>query len=315
LVHGDEGDDDKPAMWVSDDPAPAGLWPVLRAEHPRSGLWPLLLDTLSSDPRRPWDDGELWPASMSHPGDHDPDGCWRQGAAYTATGDDDDVLPPADRVAVTAPYGQRWPGLADPGEVRMDPDEHADRCAEDLLRSRPGLRLGLVAVDRGGAALSVAGWQGAVNYINDTARLSAVLQAWEDRFGARVIAAGFAELYVAVAAPPSDHVHALPVAAEHFAFCPDNIWQGTSPLTRYAQDLVGAPVWRFWWTDRRRRTPRTAPSGSDTCLGGEGPVLVTGHGDLDRADVGQHGLGPAAVAVVRAGLGLRRRLRRNRGGR
>lgn len=70
LVHGDEGGDDKPAMWVSDDPAPAGLWPLLRAEHPRSGLWPLLLDTLSSDPRRPWDDGELWPSSMSHPTDH-----------------------------------------------------------------------------------------------------------------------------------------------------------------------------------------------------------------------------------------------------
>jgi hypothetical protein len=94
---------------------------------------------------------------------------------------------------------------------------------------------------------TVAGWQGAVNYTNDTAKLSAVLRSWEDRFGVRVVGAGFADLYLSVAAPPTDHAEALQVAAEHFAFCPDNVWQGTSPLASYAQRLVDAPLWHFWW--------------------------------------------------------------------
>jgi hypothetical protein len=104
-----------------------------------------------------------------------------------------------------------------------------------------------VTASRGSDALAVAGWQGAVNYTNDTAELSAVLRSWEDRFGVRVIGAGFAELYLSVAAPPADHAEALRVAAEHFAFCPDNVWQGTSPLTTYANYLIDAPLWSFWW--------------------------------------------------------------------
>jgi Domain of unknown function (DUF4253) len=64
------------------------------------------------------------------------------------------------------------------------------------------------------------------------------MRSWEDRFGARVIGVGFADLYVSVAAPPATLDEALPVAAEHFAFCPDNIWQGhPHTLTGYASPL------------------------------------------------------------------------------
>jgi hypothetical protein len=39
------------------------------------------------------------------------------------------------------------------------------------------------------------------------------------------------------------------VAAEHFAFCPDNVWQGSPPYTLagYAERLLGATAWQFWW--------------------------------------------------------------------
>jgi hypothetical protein len=39
------------------------------------------------------------------------------------------------------------------------------------------------------------------------------------------------------------------VAAEHFAFCPDNIWQNCHPptLTAYAERLIDAGHWEFWW--------------------------------------------------------------------
>ncbi|MFI5527740.1 DUF4253 domain-containing protein [Kitasatospora sp. NPDC051853] len=39
------------------------------------------------------------------------------------------------------------------------------------------------------------------------------------------------------------------VAAEHFAFCPDNIWQGHHPTTLagYAERLALSRSWDFWW--------------------------------------------------------------------
>ena len=38
-----------PVLWITDDPVPeaARLWARLLREHPRSGLWPLLLVTLA----------------------------------------------------------------------------------------------------------------------------------------------------------------------------------------------------------------------------------------------------------------------------
>ena len=248
-VRGDEGAAAHPTLWLTHGPAPAGLWPALHAAHQRSGLWPLLMDSYAGEPSRPWDDGEFWPEGSSSPAKHDPErllaGWW---ASCTGT-DEDDILTPAERVAVTAPYGRDWPGLAAPIRPRLAPEQHAEHWAEQLSQAQPDLRLGLVAADRGSDALAAAGWQGAVNHTNDPGELSAVLRSWEDRFGVRVIGVGFAELYLSVAAPPSDTAEALRVAAEHFAFCPDNIWQGQRPCTlaAYADRLIDAPTWAFWW--------------------------------------------------------------------
>ncbi|TCC00652.1 DUF4253 domain-containing protein [Micromonospora zingiberis] len=246
-VRGDEGAGERPVLWVSDDPAPAGLWTRLHAAHPQSGLWPLLLDGLDGDAARPWDTGEFWPMPAP-PAPHDAErllaGGW---ARYTGT-DDDDMLEPAQREAVTAPYGRVWPGLAPTVPTRVAAPQHADHWAEQLSQAQPGMRLGLVPARRGSDALAAIGWQGAINYTGP-AELCAVLGSWEERFGARVIGVGFAELYLSVAAPPADVAEALPVAAEHFALCPDNIWQGQRPCTlaAYADRLVDAPTWAFWW--------------------------------------------------------------------
>ncbi|WP_433533297.1 DUF4253 domain-containing protein [Micromonospora sp. CA-263727] len=248
-VRGDESGGERPALWVSDGPAPAGLWSQLHAAHQGSGLWPLLLDGLGGAPSRPWDEGELWPAAMSSPAEHDAErllaGWW---AAYTGT-DADAQLSAQQRTAVTAPYGRDWPGLATPLRPGVAPEQHAEHWAAQLSQAQPAMRLGLVAAERGGDALAVAGWQGAINHTNDAAELSAVLRSWEERFGVRVIGVGFAELYLSVAAPPSDTAEALRVAAEHFAFCPDNVWQGQRPrtLAAYADRLIAAPTWAFWW--------------------------------------------------------------------
>lgn len=244
LVHGEEGDDEQPAMWVSDGPASAELWTSLRAAQ---GLWPLLLDDLNGDPA-PWDLGELWPADMGTPDAFDAEtlmaGWW---ADHTAI-DEDDMLTEAERLAVTAPYGQRWPGLAEALPAGDDPDQHAVECVTFMLADNPRLRLGLAPTGRGADSITALGWQGPVNFENDTAKLSAVLRSWESRFGVRVIGIGYAELYLSVAAPPTDTDTALRVAAEHFAFCPDNVWQGNpTELAGYAKQLLDAPVWSFWW--------------------------------------------------------------------
>jgi hypothetical protein len=79
--------------------------------------------------------------------------------------------------------------------------------------------------------------------------MSAVLRSWEDRFGIRVVALGFDTLLVSVAAPPTTLAEAEALAAEHFAFCPDNIWQSDNPSrTAYAERrLLNQPAWYFWW--------------------------------------------------------------------
>lgn len=93
------------------------------------------------------------------------------------------------------------------------------------------------------------GWDGPLNHDNDTAKFSAVVRSWEQRFGARVVAVGPATLHLSVAAPPTATEDALLVAAEHFAFCPDNVWQNSHPhaLTAYAERLIDTHCWEFWW--------------------------------------------------------------------
>ncbi|MFD5465999.1 DUF4253 domain-containing protein [Kitasatospora sp. NPDC127059] len=69
----------------------------------------------------------------------------------------------------------------------------------------------------------------------------------ERRFGAQLVEVGFDTLQLSVPVPPATPAEALPPAAEHAAFCPDQIHQGAGSLTAYAAELVGAHQWHFWW--------------------------------------------------------------------
>ncbi|WP_257584206.1 DUF4253 domain-containing protein [Streptomyces sp. TLI_146] len=142
--------------------------------------------------------------------------------------EDDDQCTAEERLAVTAPFGRAWPGRAPTPAPSINPDEIAEQYARAFLDRNPQARLGLVAAPRGADALASAGWMGPANYDNDTATYAAVVRDWEDRFGARVIGAGSSTLHLSVAAPPARIEDALVVAAEHFTFCPDNIWQGST---------------------------------------------------------------------------------------
>ncbi|WP_306368205.1 DUF4253 domain-containing protein [Nocardiopsis sp. CC223A] len=238
----------EPVMWISDGTAPAGLWQELRAAHAESGWWPLLLTSMAdNDGDRPWESGELRPSADGAVSDHDVEavlaGAWN---GSTQVDEEYDHLVPEQRLAVTTPHGVAWPGLAPEVPLTADPGESADRSAAWLVQ-RPDPRLGLVRAASGAEALSVIGWQGAVNHGLDVTAISAVLADWERRFGTRLVMAGFDTLVLSTAAVVAGREQAMRVAAEHFALCPDNVWQGTGSLESYAESLIGDETWSFWW--------------------------------------------------------------------
>ncbi len=218
-------------LWVSAERLPdaAERWLNLYEARADSGLYPLLLDTLEGEPERPWRAGELSPAPVGTIDVLDGNGVLRRFWDDVAEEDDG-----------------RWPGLAEPGEGAGRADDAARELVESLGRGRDWL-LGLVPAVRGADALTLMGWDGPCNHTDHTQEISAVLRSWEDRFGVRVVAAGFDTLELSVAAPPVTFGHARRVAAEHLAFCPDNVWQGSGTLEEYAKALVEADRWSFWW--------------------------------------------------------------------
>ncbi|GGT68240.1 hypothetical protein GCM10010207_78740 [Streptomyces atratus] len=182
MITSDEGDGEAQPLWLSDGSATGELWTRVYAEHTRAGLWPLLLHSLdpSDGQFRPWGSGEIFPEQMSSPASHDPARLLAQWwATYTAVDEDDDMLDTDRRLAVTAPFGQTWPGLAPSRETAINPDHLASEYAQAFLADRPQTRLGLVAAASGAEALAVVGWDGPCNYDNDTAKFSAVLRDWE----------------------------------------------------------------------------------------------------------------------------------------
>jgi hypothetical protein len=239
-----------PAYWLSDGPAPDGLWEALLDAHEGSGLWPLLLGGLHGELERPWQSGEVHLTRHTSPADHDANDVLSRWWTDMNTPDDDDsdgAYPPelAGGPDGSDPFGHPWPGLAPAGVLETTPDHRAGEIAGALVDGV--LRLGLVAADRGADALTVAGWNGPMNHTNDTAEISAVVRDWEERFGVRVVSVGFDTLVLSVAAPPVDMSQARAIADEHLAFCPDNIWQGPGSLPEYAESLLGSPLWAFWW--------------------------------------------------------------------
>jgi hypothetical protein len=252
----------EPLLWHAEDrPAPGG-WAALSPAR-SSGLLPVLLDV--GGPHGGPEEWELSPGEMSYPGDHEAEEVlaefWEDCAADEADADEDhpggekavEVL--GERPALDgtiAPYGPLWPGLAAAAPPDADPDARAAETADSLARSGSWLkqpRLALVPARRSADVPAAIGWPGPTNHENDVARLCAVLRSWEDRFGIRVVALTFDRLVVSVAAPPTTAAEAEAVAAEHFAFCPDNITQGSHEnLREYAEhEVLNGRVWSFWW--------------------------------------------------------------------
>ncbi|GAA4090095.1 DUF4253 domain-containing protein [Actinomadura miaoliensis] len=235
----------RPVLWLADERMPdAGAWWTRwYAARERTGLYPLLLGTLD-DP---------YSGVLDQPWRTTGDLAYRSVRAIDAL-DAEDVLrdwwePEVNREfhGADSALARPWPGLAAPSDpARTDPDEFAGLVAAQLTTGE-SLLTGLAPARRGADALTAVGWHGPLNHTNDTEEISVVVRSWEERFGARVVMVGFATLCLSVAAPPTTREHARAVAAEHYAFCPDNIDQGTGDFEEYARELVNASTWSFWW--------------------------------------------------------------------
>lgn len=226
--------------WLSDQPAGPDLWVRLQRAHPRSGLWPVFANSFDGNPNVPWAAGEVRPQPVSDIDRLDAGevmaGLW---GAWVQDGEGQSGF------EELRPFSRDWPGLAPAPGAGQEPEAFTGEYVRD--NDDGTSRIMLVAAARSADVVTAAGWQGPLNYAQDMAPLSSVLRSWETRFGARVIQLGFDTLHLAVAAPPVTAAQAQGVAAEHFAFCPDNIVQGPGTITLYAAEIRGENGWSFWW--------------------------------------------------------------------
>lgn len=258
-----------PMCWLTDEPVPAGLWGQLRAEHHRSGLWPLLVFPGAGSFGWYAEDesslARLDPVSIMSE-------WWKPGVV---------PLTEFDRRILGIAKPGEFPGLAPPNPPRTDPDQLADEIAERLLAGESA-RIALVPSARSADSIGLVGWSPTDFEPYSPGPLSAVLRTWEERFGVRVIGIDSGTLWLSVAAPPTTIEQAVHVALEHFCFCPEveppafiPEWEGLprveldfdfaakevdrlartlgakpdldSDFLQYASDIAGRHVWRFWW--------------------------------------------------------------------
>lgn len=232
----------QPLCWISDEPPSPQLLAALRGDR-HSGLWPLLI----CDDNETY--GERCSVGVVPPEPREHIDRWHaadvMNRIWNGLCRSDDGLEPAYDLDSLEPFRDTCPGIARAGNLLADPDILANQQTHRFVQDE--VRLALVPVRHGADTLTVLGWAGAANHVSRTADLSAMLRSWEQRFGARLLRLDPDRLDVSVAAPPQGAEHALAVAAEHWAFCPDRIMQESGSLTDYADEIRGRRTWSFWW--------------------------------------------------------------------
>jgi hypothetical protein len=238
-----------PVLWATNGPfveAP-DAWIAFYAQATESGLVPIMLRNLRSDPRRPWDNGEFGLGDVSEVGTYDVGALLGRMWAEA-------VASPAAPAELLDPFSTDFPGLAPP--IEPPPVSDDDRFV-NVLRSIPAARLGVVVADRPADIPAVLGWIGAVGYRWTPIERSAILRSWEARFGATLLELGFDEMSIVLEDPPLSMDEALPIAAEHFAFCPEAVRRRAGTLRQWAENLVGHPFWTFSWGSRHTAVEET----------------------------------------------------------
>ena len=230
-----------PVAWVTRQPVPGAgqVWAALSAGHRETGLIPFLLGSLPGYPSRPWDDEEFEepvdPSELDHM-----DAAHVLAEMWDGEMEDEEAWEDPEWIAMRSPFSIQFPGLAPPGDTALRPDQ-----LNRTLDSLGAARIGLVPASRSADVLPLIGWTPSDQ--SDALPIAAVVRSWEERFGARLLRIGFAEISVLVDRPPTSVEHAQRIAAEHFVFCDECAGQGLSDIPRITANLLETPIWTFWW--------------------------------------------------------------------
>jgi hypothetical protein len=239
-----ESDSESAVAWVTDQavPHPGRAWLELAKEAATTGLQPFFLSGLDGGTERPWDDGEFGEPEVTSKIDAIDAGqllrTWWEGQVP----EEEEYAEDEELRGILAPFGLRFPGLAPPVEQELD----AELTARALHQYTGAARIGLVPADRPSDVLPRLGWLGASNH-RDASELAAVLRSWEDRYGARLLDVGFADIRLLVSRPPQTLEAAEQLAAEHYAFSNESARRGLSDIGSITRALVNNPFWDFWW--------------------------------------------------------------------
>jgi hypothetical protein len=237
LVHAGEGER---------EPVPdAGrVWKALSDARPQTGLVPFLRGHLRNEPGRPWDTEEFWDdpvgageVDLTHAGQ-------QLEELWDIKTHEGGGIPREDPYidSELAPFSRQFPGLAPAVDGGLTGGQ-----VTGILDSLGQRRLGLAPAPRPADVLPLIAWQAGNSYFPDAAPVAAVLRSWEDRFGASLLAVGFAELSVLAMRPPRTIGHAERIAAEHWAFCDECGGTGLTDIRKIAGQLLKSPIWTFWW--------------------------------------------------------------------
>jgi Domain of unknown function (DUF4253) len=233
----------EPMAWVTTQPVPdAGMvWSDLSDVHDQTGLVPFLLAGLPGAPERPWDTRDFAePADVAWLGHMDAaellEERWDDQMPSEYEDQDDDEL-----TAMRAPFSRQFPGLA-PAEVQHLSQEQR----QQVLSALPPARIGLVVARRPADVLPLVGLP-MTDQFDNALPVAAVLRSWEDRFGAKLLQVGFADIWLLAERPPHIVEDAQLLAAEIFAFCDEYGGNGLHDIPRITAALMSSPIWTFWW--------------------------------------------------------------------
>lgn len=209
----------------------------LRAEHPTTGLYPVLMGDVEEIETilEGMEEAEpaavalakariidvplllsIWRGNMEDPDVDDPEGDPTTSEAWPASGHEPEA-----------------PGII----------THLEVGTEEPLDA---VVIGLFPVVKPWEVFAYIGY-GGWNSCPHANEHVAIHRSWQERYGAEVVSLTPAIVQCVVSRPPLDRAGSLELAREQYVYCEDIVIQGTQTVGNLAASLQGARTWYFWW--------------------------------------------------------------------